>query len=260
MARVRVATLLIAAFLSFAGCSALFEFNAFSSLDKPAAPKLSDYQGSGGLAKLQQDLSSAAVVAMLKANPATTQQIEGYLAATYLPPADAEGQTAAALYADLNLKTTSGDQLINNAVTAVISEPSWNGDIKSILTSIIPSDVIHDKTAFEAMVGGLLAADSAYMQLGTSIPSIGVPQGMNMGDVAQKAAVAYIVYTVVDQVKSQPPGLPDDAAAMDQLFFLVNDQPNTIGGDSIASNPLDPNAPVGWLKNIFDAASVPYPG
>jgi hypothetical protein len=258
MARVTVAALLIAALLSFAGCSALFEFNAFSSLDKPAAPKLSDYQGSGGLAKLQKDLSSAAVVASLKADPATTKDIEDYLA-TFLPPSDANGQTAAALLADLNLKTTSGDQLVNNAANAVLTQTSWTGDIKAILTGIIPAEVQADHAAFVAMVDGLLAANSAYMQLGTSIPSIGVPQGMNMGDVAQKAAVAYLVRTVVDQVKLQS-SLPDDATAVEQLYLLVDGQPNAISGDTIASNPLDPGSPVGWLKNLFDAAHLPYPG
>jgi hypothetical protein len=261
MARVRVATLLIAALLSCAGCSALFEFNAFSSLDKPAAPKLADYQGSGGLAKLKADLSSAAVVAQFKADPATTRLVEDYLA-TYLPPVDSDGQVAAVLYADLYLKTTSGDQLVNNAVAAVISPPSGT-DIKTILSEIIPADVSHDQAAFEAMVDGLVKAKIAYSQLGTSLGPSGVPpEGMNMGDVAQKAVVAYLMDVIVVAVDPLAETSGSSAAA-EQLFLLLNGQPNdiTTNGITLSSTPLLDSSgdPIPELHNITKAAGMPYP-
>jgi hypothetical protein len=260
MARVWVGTLFIAALLSFTGCSALFEFNAFSSLDKPAPPKLSDFQGSGGLARLAADLASAAVIAQFKADPATTKLVEDYLA-TYLPPVDSDGQTAAALYADLNLKTTSGDQLVKNAVATLTTQSSWSGDIKAILGEIIPADVIHDQAAFEAMVGGLVNARTAYALLGATLAPPGVPpQGMNMGDIAQKAVVAYLMDAVVSAVVTQtPPGSLTQKDAADQLYYLVNDQSNDITtyGET-ATDPFNPLPPD--LKYILDAAKLPYPG
>jgi hypothetical protein len=264
MARVKIVTLLIVAFLSFAGCSALFEFNAFSSLDVPAAPKLSDYQGSDGLAKLEQDLSSAAVVARLKADPTTTKQIEDYLSATYRITtfgdpltATAEQRTAAALYADLYLKTTSGDQLVNNVVTTIMTQQAFSGDITSIFSGIIPADVIHNQTAFGAMMNGLVEAKSAYQQLGASLAPPGVPpEGMNMGDIAQKAAVAYLMDAVLSAVEGQTPPL-SQADAADQLYYLVNNQPNDVTTNGVSvSNPF---AAQPELQHIFTAAHAPYP-
>jgi hypothetical protein len=262
--RVKVATLLTITFLSFAGCSALFEFNAFSSLDVPAAPKLSDYQGTDGLARLEKDLSSAAVVARLKADPTTTKQIEDYLSATYgvttfgdPATATAEQRTAAALYADLFLKTTSGDRLVNNVVTTIMTQQSFDGDIESILSGVVPADVIHDPVAFEAMLNAFVEARIAYQQIGASLAPPGVPpEGMNMGDIAQKAAVAYLIVAVVSAVESQTPPLSQADAAV-QLYYLVNDQPNDVteNGVSVA----DPFAAQPELKYIFDAAHAPYP-
>ena len=268
MARVRV-TLLIAVLLSLAGCSALLDFNAFKSLDTPPAPKASDYEGPGGLAKLSKDLSSAAVVDKLKADPTTTGQVETYLFTTYdiatfgdPLTATPDQQTAAALYADLYLATTSGDHLVNNAVTALISMPSGS-DIKTLISEIIPADVIHDQAAFEAMVDGLLKAKVAYEHLGASLALPGVPPaGMNMGDVAQKAAVAYLMDAVVSAVETGSGGITQTAAA-DQMYLLANDQPNTITTNviTVPAEPLKPSGtPIQELSNIFAAAGMAYPG
>ena len=259
MARVRVAALLFVALLSFAGCSDLFEFNAFSALDTPPAPSLSDYQGSGGLAKLEADLSSPAIVALLKADPATTKQIEEYLLSTYHvttfgdpDTATAQQRTAAALYADLYLKTTSGDQLVNAAVARIATDSSWNGDVKSLLSDLLPPGVVHDKAAFVAMMDGLLEAKDAYEQLGTSLASPGVPPaGMKMGDIAQKAVVSYVVGEIVTTVQSQS-GLASDADAIDQLFLLASGRSNSIDSDSFTSAASSQS----WLQNIFDAAGM----
>jgi hypothetical protein len=80
---------------------------------------------------------------------------------------------------------------------------------------------------------------------------------MNMGDVAQKAAVSLLMVQIMSTVEDTPaPGTYTPPQAIGQLFALINDQPNTISGLSIV-DPFNP-MPL-WLKNIFDAAGAPYP-
>jgi hypothetical protein len=252
--RLKVIALLLAPLLLLAGCSAFFGFNAFSSFDKPPAPKLSDYTGSGGLANLQDDLNSKAIVAALAGDPTTVQQIESYLSTTYLsgPLATPEAQQAAALYADLNLKTTTGAELVETVVTLILSNNPPEGDLATILASILPPGATADEPTFTAMVNALLNANTAYQLLGASVPP--APPGMNMGDVVEKAAVAYSMDSIVDQVISGSGlGL---AAATHQLFLLSTNQVNTISlipiVDPFAATPA-------WLTNLFDAAGVTPP-
>ena len=70
------------------GCSAFFETNVLKGLSTVSAPTAADYQGPGGLDRLAKDLSSPAVVAALKADPAATASIASYLQTSYLssPP------------------------------------------------------------------------------------------------------------------------------------------------------------------------------
>ncbi len=268
MGRTSVFALFAAALLVLSGCSAFFDFNAFSSLDKPAVPSASRYQGAGGLSNLQTDLSSPAVVNALKGDPTTVAAILGNLDTAYgvlangTPPgsgyATPDEQAAAILYSDLALQTSSGDQLVNNIVANVLTQAP--GNLQSILSSIVPADVAADLTKFTAMINGLLLANQAYDNLGQSLATLPAPLGMNMGDVAQKAAVAWLIYCV-DQAVIGAVGAP---GAMTEMFALVNDQPNSISG--VATNPANPLNPIAGaglnppsLKRIFDAAGAPYP-
>jgi hypothetical protein len=254
---VKATALLLFPLFFLAGCSAFFGFNAFKSLDEPPAPKLSDYQGgSDGLAKLARDLGSPAVVDKLKADPTTTQAIETYLY-TYLatPPLDTpDEQSAAILYGDLYLKTTSGDELVNNIVASLVTS-TQTGNISSLIASIIPSAVAGNETDFTAMMVGLLKAHIAYQALGAETPPYSVPPGMTMGDIAQKAAVAYLIWAVVDAIENQTV-YTTSQEAIAQMYLLTNNQTNGIASVNVSDpfNPLDAS-----LKNIFDAAGAPYP-
>jgi hypothetical protein len=129
------------------------------------------------------------------------------------------------------------------------------GSISSLISSIIPADVAGNETAFAAMMAGLLKANTAYQALGAETPPYSVPSSMTMGDIAQKAAVAYLIWAVVDAIETQTAyATPQEAIA--QMYLLTNNQPNGIGSVAV-SDPFSPlNAP---LKNIFDAAGAPYP-
>jgi len=256
MARTRAFALFVAVGLTVAGCSAFFDFNAFSSLDKATVPDPSRYQGAAGLSNLQTDLSSQAVVAALKGSPSTVSTILANLDTSYsvttTPPANPTAQIAAILYSDLALASTSGDVLVNNIVVTVVNNPS--GNLQSMLASIVPADVAADSTKFSAMVTGLLSAETVYVNLGTSLVPASPPPGMNMGDVAQKAAVSLMMLTIINAVEASGPYTQNQAIA--QMFALINNQANTISGISI-TDPYNPMP--AWLKNIFDAAHAPYP-
>jgi hypothetical protein len=262
MARARAFVLFVAVLLVLSGCKAFFDFNAFSSLDKASVPNPSRYQGSGGLANLQADLQSHAIVAALSGDPTTVATILGNLNTAYAvttgPLTTPDAQAAAILYSDLALQTTSGDVLVNNMVATMMTTPP--GNLQSILQSIVPPDVAADINKFTAMVNGLLQANVAYDVLGQSLAGLPAPPGMNMGDTAQKAAVAWLMYKV-DLAVIGAVGAP---AAVAQMFALVNNQTNSIAGvTTVPANPLNPIAAAGLtppsLKRIFDAAGAPYP-
>jgi hypothetical protein len=174
---------------------------------------------------------------------------------TTTPPSSPDQQTAAILYAQLALQSTSGDELVNNIADTVVNNPS--GNLRSMLASIVPSDVAASLTKFTAMVNNLLVAELVYINLGTSLDPANPPPGMNMGDVAQKAAVALLMKTIFDAATAQVGGgneIPD-------LFALINNQPSG-GLDTVSIS--DPFANMGsgspaWLVHIFDAAGAPYP-
>ncbi len=265
MASSTVKACVLAPFLLLAGCSAFFGFNLLKGLDKPPAPKASDYEGQGGLDKLQTDLSSPAVVAQLKSDPTTTQQIENYLTTTYLsgPLTTPDQQQAAMLYADLNLKTTSGDQFVNNAANLALSGNGSGQTIQQILQGIVPPDVASDPVKFAAMVSGLLNAAAAYQLLGASLAAPATaPPGMNMGDVAQKAAVAYMMQSVVYEIINANTGA-DTNYAIQQMYNLLNNQANTVPTSSIDpfTTPIAPydSTSLSNIKNIFTVAGATMP-
>jgi hypothetical protein len=259
MARIKTFTLFIAVLLALSGCGAFFDFNAFAGLDKAAVPDPSRYQGSGGLANLQEDLSSPSIVDALKGSPSTVATIlsnlDGAYKVTTQDPATPDQQTAAILYADLALKSTSGDELVNNIAATVVNNPS--GNLQTMLASIVPPDVAGSITKFTAMVDNLLTAEGVYIHLGNTLVPTSPPPGMNMGDTAQKAAVSLLMVTILNAVENTPaPGTYTQPQAIGQMFALINNQANTISGINIT----DPFSPMPlWLKNIFDAAGAPYP-
>lgn len=78
---------------------------------------------------------------------------------------------------------------------------------------------------------------------------------MNMGDIAQKAAVAYLIWAVVGAIT--PSVVPTTDDAIHEMFLLVNDDPSNQISSVTVADPLNPLNPP--LKNIFDAAGAPYP-
>lgn len=242
-------------FLSFllAGCDAFFGVNILKGLDKVPAPNPSQYDyatsGDAGLKKLQTDLGSQAIINALTGDPSATATIESNLQTTYndatVPLADR--QLAATLSGDVNLKTTGGSAVVNNALPVATSGTSGQ-TVKDILQQIVPANVASDPTAFAATVNAFLNACAAYAVLGGTVPP--APSGINMGDVAQKAAVAWTVQYLVTQIGGGTQN------AIDQMFSLLNNGPYS-GPSTI--DPFAGGTAPGWLQNIFTAAGATMP-
>lgn len=253
----------LAPFLLLAGCSAFFGFNLLKGLDKVSAPDPSQYDyatnGAAGLQKLATDLGSQAIVNALIGDPQATNTIESNLQTTYTDPSVpvADRELAAALSGDINLKTTSGSAVVTNAVNLVLSGTSGQ-TVQQILQEVVPDNVKSDPTAFTNMVNGLLNACAAYQVLGNSLtPPQAPPPGVNMGDVAQKAAVAWTMQCVVTAVINANGGPPfSNAQAIDQMYLITNGQP---GGITVP-DPFSPVTPQNqWLSNIFTVAGATMP-
>ena len=84
------------------------------------------------------------------------------------------------------------------------------------------------------MISGLLAANEMYLALGQSIDvdrlagdglvdaGKSLPPGVNAGDIAQKAAVAFLANAIVGAVDTTASG--GDVEAIDQMFNLLYDE------------------------------------
>jgi hypothetical protein len=126
------------------------------------------------------------------------------------------------------------------------------------------------------MITALRDSNSQYLKLGVSLDANadghvdvgeGVPAGTNMGDVAQKAGVAYTVEVLFGEVKAAIGGSPTDAAVITQLFLLSTD-PTSANAAAQALEPLpydtgkgdayvDTNLPT--ITKIFDCAGLTLP-
>lgn len=278
MARVKSIALILLPLLLLGGCSALLDFNLFKALglDKTTAPKASDYQGAGGLDKLADDLSSAAVIEALKNDPAAKADLEAFLQGLITGGADTpEEQQAALLFADLELKTTSGEEFVNNIVTALMTPIDTSVKVIDLLKTIIPADVAGDKAKFTAMFTGLLSANAMYFALGQGIdsdaggdgvvdPGKSLPPGANAGDIAQKAGVAFLANAIVTKVDDAALPTPDVADAITQMYYLLYDQTNpgfTISPDLTMPNPFSTPGPAGLnaVKALYNAAGMTLP-
>ena len=254
MALKKAGILVIAPFLLMAGCSAFFETNLLKGLDKVPPPSASDYQGPGGLARLAADLGSPAIVEALKSDPNAVAGIVSMLQGIIASGNNPDSQTASILLGDIYLKTTSGDQVVNNAVELALDPPT-NPTIDQILKDIIPADIAADPTRFADMINGLLAAKSAYAGLGLATPpGTSLPPGTNGGDLVEKATVAYLIDAAVNQAASA--SFLTISATISEMFKLVNGQPNAISGSPVNA-PMHPPDP--WLDNLYNATGVPLP-
>jgi len=280
MSRARSVVFLILPLVFLAGCSAFFDFNLYRDLglDKTAAPRASDYAGAGGLDQLAEDLSSPAVIEALKADPAAKADLVSFLDGimngdgTVDSP---EEQQAAILLADLELKTTNGEEFVNNIVTVLMAPFDPGVKIEDLLRSIIPAEVANDRPKFTAMIAGLISANEAYFALGHSIDNSptpdgivdadkSLPPGVNAGDIAQKAAIAFLANAIVVEVdEANAPAASDVPDAINQMYNLLYDQASLGSGVTAGMTMPDPfgttTPELYAMEALYNAAGMTVP-
>ncbi len=145
-----------------------------------------------------------------KTKEEVVRKVEDALAAADKP---AEKQELAILAADIQLKTSGGDVVVNNITDVLmnqdaIKDASGNIDPAKLLKEIMPAGVVDasgtvtDEAAFKAIIDGLAKADGYYDQLGASIGTTGYADDtVNAGAIAQSAIVAATIASL-----TPPPG------------------------------------------------------
>jgi hypothetical protein len=274
MSRVKALALAIVVSLVLAGCAQLFEFNLFAGLDSVPTPTAADYTGPGGLDALAEDLDSPATVAALAADPDLVQEILDNLEADYWGDGvtgDTDAQ-AAILYADLALKTTEGEALVNNTVTALLSGGiTGTSTVADILAAIIPPEALASEATFTAMINALLMANDAYEQLGLWVDGPDadgswdnpLPPGSLPGDVATKALTAYTIRKTVDAVISDlalvGTQAEKEAQAIAELYKVAKGQASA--ATTVEPDPFPAPFPASgnWLLALLDLAGMPLP-
>ncbi len=262
MLKLKMAAFPAIVMLVLGGCSGFFEFNLFKGIDPVEVPTVATYQGEGGLDNLEDDLDSPAVTDTL--TPGTVAEIEEMLDDDYLDDGvqDEEDQQAAILLGELNLKTTGGDDVVNNIVELAADvifsaggEAPAPEDIATDLLGVIPADVMASPEAFTELILGFLDANAAYTALGDSIDTIGVPDA-NMGEVAQNAVVAFAVDTIVDTLMGAGHTQEESIVLLQQMIT----DPSSVDPADIdaiqAPDISDANPEAAAVLNILEAAGV----
>ena len=240
------------------GCAELFEFNLFKALDPikmPDAAMLSEMENedgvSGVLDYLEAEFGSPSFIEKLDEEPGSYDAIKDYLIDHKGNSED--GQRATVLLADLYLKTTGGEEFINNSVTAAIS-----GDFDGLtgqnaadflevfIKVIIPSYALSDISSFTVFLDGLSAANQEYHDSAASLdinPTDGVPDNVpdnvNLGDIVQKA----IITQVVVEARS---------VLSDADLYTIAQGGNVTVGVNFTNNPLVDSD----MELIIDAAGI----
>ena len=152
------------------------------------------------------------------------------------------------LSADIALKTTGGDELVNN-VGSLMDDfgtiaDSPEDSISSLLQSIVPEEMMSDPsdpTKFYDMLAGFQSAWTDYDQLGSNLDG-DLPPEVNAGDVAQKALFAYVVNEALTNL------YPTGGEAI--LWDIVQGGTPPVGGtfNDPTSNPS--------VSNLMDASGV----
>jgi len=164
----------------------------------------------------------------------------------------ADEKRATILHADLNLKTTGGEELINNSVSALIGgdfgTTDWSNaaDIKSFLLGFLPQVMpsgVNSQSEFNDMIQGFIAASAAYDDFGNSSLT-DIPDEINMGDVAQKAIVSYVIAEVLAETDYTSTDLYDLSQGIDP------------GDPTIMGTVEDPFKVGNPVDNILNAAGI----
>jgi hypothetical protein len=248
--------LVVSAVLVLSGCPNMFTMNLFAGMAGPQQPdvnKLRQMPEEEAIQQLSEDATSPQFYENLSNDEAqggtAKEELLGYLEEVYAgdddgdgapdPPDSEEEQKAALLAADIHLKTTDGDKVVDNVVNTVFtlmdegstSDDGEHGDgsatdsttedpvqeaqevMQSLFTKEDGSSPSEDE--FAKTLDALAKSADAYTAFGSSLqqdPDTGewnVPDDTNMGSVAQSAMVAVAADAAVTLVDGNTKALYD---------------------------------------------------
>ena len=254
----RTATIVLAGFitLSMTACDALdaiLNVNLFSAM---AAVDEKDIAGADAGTLVELSVSPS-FYDTLSDSPSTKASALATIDAALLAgAAPADEQELLALAANIELQTTPAGDLINNIGSLMSdliggTEPVAS-DIEVLVRGILPDSVLGaggaiDETAFLAMIAGLEAADTRYVDLGTAIGVVGYADGADVvaGDIAQSALVTALVAAIPPQAGFSTTG--------EYLYALL-----TIPATADPVGFTFPATDTGPLGNILLAAGIAF--
>ena len=249
--------------ISLSGCAQLFEFNLFRSLDPvplPTSEELNAMSEDEALGYLQEELASPVFVEKLLEDEATFAAVDGILVTSMTGSSDADNRKrAAVLYADLHLAGSGAgeavndlSQLMNQDVTSLefSDEAAVIGFLQELLPQIVPPEALASQAAFDALLTGFQEAWAGYLEFAAALgdpPE--VPEGVNLGDVAQKALFSFLVTEALRAESLYSTEEEARAALWDAARGVVPATP-AYGG---FADPFVTGTP---LQNILDAAGI----
>lgn len=259
--------------LLFTSCDAFFDANLFKAakLGQLDSSKLSTLNSEGLVAAAYsadgQPVDS--FFTALKGDPASKATVKASLSATFTNPSAsaADQQEAAVLYADIELKTTGGDIIVNNVVS-VLTAGGSSANPSDLLAGLV-AGVDLTKASIEGAVSalnGLYAKDGsgALERLSTSIGSSSGSQidSSTAANMAQAGIIAAVIQGVdLTKVKVKKADGSDSGtnyASYEALVWdLVNPDLPTAEKPTIASGAFTmPNLTTGSLSNLITAAGL----
>lgn len=254
--------LALVATITITGCSNLFTGNMFSNFDGP--PSASDLTSRYGDDDVPTDEADDFVNAVDDAagsrrffddlSDSDRDELAGSLRTVYdnEDVDDDTRQRAAVLAADVTLRGADSGETINNVANVLTSSEGADSfsDPAQLMDQIIPESAKDDPVAIQRILDDMVAAADAYDALGGTLTdadgdgTVDAPDGVNMTEVAQKAAVAMVVRNIVEQDEAGSGDLADRIAA------------GTVG-DTTYDDPLGAeNADGGALNNIIEAGGL----
>lgn len=257
--------LALAVAITITGCSNLLTGNMFSNFDGP--PSASDLTSRYGDNDVPTDDADDFVNAVDDAAGSRrffddlSDSDRDELAETLRSVYDSDDedldpetrQRAAVLAADVTLRGTDSGETINNVANVLTSSEGADSfsDPAVLMDQIIPDSAKDDPVAIKRILDDMVTAADAYDALGSSLTDEdgdgtidNAPDGVNMTEVAQKAAVAMIVRNIVEQDEEGSEGLAGRIAA------------GTVGDASYVDPLGAENSDGGALNNILAAGGL----
>lgn len=170
-------------------------------------------------------------------------------------------QDAAILAGEIAIRGTGAGDTVNNVVDVLIdSEDGADAfnDTGALLDAIIPAEAQGDPVAVRDILASMVTAADAYESLGSTMTdedgdgTPDGPDGANMGEVSQNAAVSMILAETAD---TDGDGEVSDAELDAMTAATVNDDFSGYTGDPLGDSLGDDDNPTP-LRNVLEAGGL----